>query len=286
MKKRKCWINAIGLSIVCMLFVQHSSAQTIKDQKHLEELYAKDVYSINKYFDPNSDTYYYLTRIKHLNPSGDLVKLKTAFAAKPEGETGSEFAARTNALLAFNGSTARAKKSESGQVVKRWPTGIQIIDGVIKQELPRSSYTLGIKEDNTLVSYPPGIEAEAIIKDGTDNAISGFIPLIVDHQAVDESVRKVYRPYKEKHPRQVIAQYDNLDLVFLSCGGRGFDGEGMTIQDLINILEKEGVKFAFMIDGGGSVTVMAEGERVTKKIDKKGTIERARPNFLYVPSGN
>lgn len=282
--------------ILFNLIVQHSNAQKkipstsisevgdIHSSSPVKESFLGDnkIYSIKKYFDNKSETYCYLTRIKHIDAAGKLIKLRHALAGKEEGETGTEFAARMNCRLAFNGSTARNTKSSSGKVIKRWPTGIQIIDGTIEQEIPRSYYTLGIKADNRLVSYPPGTKAESMLEDGADNALSGFIPLIENHLPVSESVMSVYASHKNKHPRQIVAQYDNLDLLFLSCGGRGIDGKGMTAEEVINVLKEEQVKFAFMIDGGGSVTVVADGRLITKKIDNHGTEERARPNFLYI----
>jgi len=239
-------------------------------------------YSYKRKYDKASNTFYYLTHINHKDTAGNLIKLHHGFAGDPVGETGSEFAARMNCLLVFNGSTAHSTESPSGEVIQRRPTGIQIIDGEIVQELPRSYYTLGIKADNQLVSYPPGTTAAEMLADGANDVLSGFIPLIEDHSPVPDFVKSVYAGGSDKHPRQVIAQYDNLDILFLSCGGRGIDGEGMTADEVINILKEEGVKFAFMVDGGGSVTVVVEGERITKKIDYGGTTERPRPNFLYV----
>lgn len=80
----------------------------------------------------------------------------------------------------------------------------------------------------------------------------------------------------------MIAQLDNLDLLILSCGGRGFDGEGMTAEDMIRILLENKVKFAVNLDGGGSVSTVIRGELITKKIDNQGTEDRPRSNFLYI----
>lgn len=86
------------------------------------------------------------------------------------------------------------------------------------------------------------------------------------------------------HPRQVIAQYENGDLLFFSCGGRGYDGAGMTAADVIRILQElQGrIRFAHNLDGGGSVTTVIYGDQITKKIDGRGTLNRLRPTFLYV----
>ena len=56
----------------------------------------------------------------------------------------------------------------------------------------------------------------------------------------------------------------------------------MTAKDLIRILNEMDVKFAYNLDGGGSVSTIINGERITKQIDKNGTEDRLRPNFLYI----
>lgn len=75
-----------------------------------------------------------------------------------------------------------------------------------------------------------------------------------------------------------------MDIMYLSCGGRGFDGAGMKISDVIRILKgfKEDVMFAYNLDGGGSTTTVIYGDQITKKIDKKGTEDRTRANCLYI----
>lgn len=236
----------------------------------------KDFFDVECAYDIESSTYYFLTQINHKDKNGKLIKLKHAHSIKEKGETVREFAQRVNCTLAFNASTMRAV--DDG--IK--PNGVQIIDGDIIQNIKTTAYTLGIKDNNLLVAYKPGVNIHDILKDGVNDALTAFGPLIEDYRTVSDEVLKIRGNYSEKHPRQVIAQLGNLDLLFLSCGGRGFDGEGMTAQDVIRILQQHEVKFAYMLDGGGSVSTVVNGELITKKIDKNGTAERLRPNFLYI----
>lgn len=236
-----------------------------------------NTFKVERLFDKESATHYYLTRINHKDKNGNIIKLQHAHSDKENGETVREFAKRMNCTLAFNASTQR--KMEAGT---RKPSGVQIIDGKIIQDISSTAYTLGIKDNNELLTYKPGIKAKDILKDGTNNALTAFVPLIEDYKPVADEVLGIRPNFIVKHPRQIIAQFDNLDIVFLSCGGRGFDGEGMTATDLIRILQGLKVRFAFMLDGGGSTSTIVNGELITKKIDKKGTEERLRPNFLYI----
>ena len=236
---------------------------------------AKGNFTVNKYFDPQSATYYFLTRIKHKDSNGKIIKLRIAHANKEQGETVRLFAQNEGCALAFNASTQR----EVPTGIR--PQGVQILGGKVIYDLTTTAYTLGIKDNNELIAYEPSLRAEALVKKGVNNALTAFGPLIENSSTVSAELMKLRANYSERNPRQVIAQFANMDLIFLSCGGRGFDGEGMTAEDVVRILHTHGVKFAYMLDGGGSTSTVVNGELLTKKIDENGTTERLRPNFLY-----
>lgn len=233
-----------------------------------------------KRFDFISRTYYFITRVRQKDQDGNLLKLRHAQAKTDAGETVPDFARRMgNPLVAINASMGLSDQP-SGVTL---PTGVQIIDGDIIHDRPRNKrHTLGIKDDNKLIFYPPNTAGQDILDDDTSDALTAFTALIVDHTPVDPDIMTWVGNYVVKHPRQSIAQTNNLDLLLLSCGGRGYGGEGMLAEDLIRILSEHDVRFAFMLDGGGSTSTVINGELITEKIDGQGTKDRARPNFLYV----
>lgn len=239
--------------------------------------------TIEKKYDCQSRTVYYLTYIPHKDDLDKILKLDMAMSISTAGETVLDFSRRMNTpLLAINASQG-IPNLEPGHVQA---AGIQIVDKKIIRDIPYKAYahTLGIKDNNELLYFKPGIRAAEMFATGVNHALCGFIPLIIDHEPVGDEFLNILGGIQQPHPRQVIAQFDNLDLLILSCGGRGYDGEGMTGSDIIRVLEDEEqkVKFAFMLDGGGSVTTVINGEVITKKIDKKGTVLRPRGNFLYI----
>lgn len=268
------------LFAVCFLVAAGSTAQEVTPDDQQEWAFAKYL-TISKQYDPASNTTYYLTRIKHKDDEGNIIKLHTQFANREEGETARTFAIRNQTAVAINASQGLNLPSDLKQ-----PTGIQIIDGEIVQDLPATSYTLGIKDNNELLAYAPGTKAQDILDDGTYTALTAFYPLIENYEWVSDEVLAIRGNSAVKHPRQVIAQFDNLDLLIFCCGGRGFDGEGMTAKEVMKILKDLGVKFAFNLDGGGSTSTVIKDQLITKKIDNKGTRERLRPNFLYVMEDN
>lgn len=266
--------------IICTLFVfGNCNATDNVDAGNNTPSFA-DNYEVTRHYDRESNTYYYLTRIKHKDQNGNIIRLQHAISNRQEGETVRSFAIRMNSAIAINASMGLDNLPPN----TRQAAGIQIVDGKIIQELqtryPR--YTLGIKKNNEIISYEPNITATQILEDGAINALTIFIPLILDHEKVSADIIKLVGNSAVKHPRQVVAQYDNLDLLFLSCGGRGFDGDGMTAEDLMRILKELNVRLALNLDGGGSVSTVIGDELITKKIDSNGRAERLRPNFLYI----
>lgn len=243
--------------------------------------YFGNKYEYELHYDAPSNTSYYLTRIHHLDAYGQVVKPQLAHTIKKEGETVREFANRTNSTLAFNASTQI--KYEDDKQRADMPSGVAVVKGNIINNSPRNKrYTLGIKENNELIVFAPGTTAQEIIDDGVENAVTAFVPLILNHQPVSDKIINYVGNLKVKHPRQVIAQFDNLDILFLTTGGRGFGGDGMTAEDMIRILTKLNVKFAYNLDGGGSTSTVINGKFINWKMDKHGTKERKRPTFLYV----
>lgn len=263
----------------CVLLLVGCKTESIPDDK--SEWAFAEYLTITKEHDAASNTTYYLTRIKHKDKDGNIIKLRTQFANRTEGETTRTFAIRNNTAVAINASQGLELPDNVRQ-----PAGIQIIDGEIVQDLSATSYTLGIKDNNELLVYAPGTTAQDILDDGTNTALTAFYPLIENHEWVSDEVLAVRGNSAVKHPRQVIAQFDNMDLLIFSCGGRGYDGDGMTAKEMMRILKDLGVKFAFNLDGGGSTSTVIKDQLITKRIDNNGTRERLRPNFLYVMENN
>ena len=176
---------------------------------------------VERHFDTKSNTNYFLVTIKNKDHNGKLLKLKHAHTTKKAGESVLEFSTRMgNPMIAINGSQTSTTNGKIEAIDK------QIVNGEIIQDERKSyyAYTLGIKDNNELSAFKKEISATEILSRGVTNALSGFVPLIENHKAVPASVLEGTKAIQKKHPRQVIAQFDNLDLVVLSCGGRGYAG--------------------------------------------------------------
>lgn len=228
-----------------------------------------------KYFDEISQTSYYLTKIPYLDHEGKIIKLKHGFP-KNDLETAREFSSDNNTTFTANASVFNTTTNKI--------LGIQITDGEIIHSTPHpTSYTLGIKKDNTLIATPPDVTAEELIEQEVYNALTGFFPIIENGIPVSENLYSSASPNAlVKNPRQVIAQNNNKDTFFITVQGRGIDGEGMTYSDLIRICESLNINFAYNLDGGGSIQTVVRGGLLNNPIDANGMKERKVADFIYI----
>src|SRR5690554_2127477 len=121
------------------------------DRTSFEESPYYENVKVTKHFDEISETTYYLTLIKNKDEDGNFIKLKHGVMPK-NPVTIREFANNTHATVATNASWTVGQRVFSGVTIK---------DGVVLEYTPNTEpyrHTLGIKEDNTLVSYPPNFD--------------------------------------------------------------------------------------------------------------------------------
>ncbi|MEX6015155.1 phosphodiester glycosidase family protein [Mammaliicoccus sciuri] len=236
------------------------------------------------------DTTYYITHIPHLDSQGNIIKLKRGLYGnnpnKPAHMTPSEFARKTKATFVSNASTGSGSQLKlHGQQLYEG----QILDSVKGDEYPalNDRWTLAIGDDNTLTSFPPDVQASEIRNKGYNNTVSGFGPIISDGKIIvkdgDYSPNTIV-----SHPRQVIAQLPNKDLIFFSCDGRENNThtmveKGMTLKEVAEtLLDHYDIQFAYNMDGGGSTASVVRSHKLNRSMDENKTTERKVLDFLYV----
>lgn len=236
------------------------------------------------------DTTYYITHIPHLDSQGNIIKLKRGLYGnnpnKPAHMTPSDFARKTKATFVSNASTGSGSQLKlHGQQLFEG----QILDSVKGDEYPalNDRWTLAIGDDNTLTSFPPDVQASEIRNKGYNNTVSGFGPIISDGKIIvkdgDYSPNTIV-----SHPRQVIAQLPNKDLIFFSCDGRENNThtmveKGMTLQEVAEtLLDHYDIQFAYNLDGGGSTASVVRSHKLNRSMDENKTTERKVLDFLYV----
>ncbi|OEF99952.1 hypothetical protein BHF71_07075 [Vulcanibacillus modesticaldus] len=178
-----------------------------------------------------------------------------------DGETTSEAAKRTGAILAING--GGFWRTQEGKIA---PLGITVVDGKIKTfySSPKLSF-VGFNDGGQLIGGKFTSEKEIV-----DNKIlqgSSFVPILL------QDGKKVEIPSdwaNTKHPRTIVGNFSNGELLFIVIDGRreGWSS-GVTLEEVQDKLLSFKVKDAFNLDGGGSSTFYYDGKVLNKPSDGK-----------------
>lgn len=150
--------------------------------------------------------------------------------------------------------------------------GITIINGEILkstgvEQFNDEQYVLGITKDGDMRAYI-NTSAEDILKAGSVYALTGFVPLIQDGNAVGDPVLAVCPHYNVRHPRQIIGVLADGNYFTFCCDGRTDGENGMTLKECINTMTSDlNVAFAFNLDGGGSTQSAVGKKQINRVID-------------------
>lgn len=166
------------------------------------------------------------------------------------------------------------------------PDGLLIQNGTAIQEGPSATIsgckplTIDFQGD---LGFAEADAASAGLS-GIVSAVCGFLPIVVDHQAVSEAEWGSIPSYAEKAQRQIIGQYENGDYAIVTCEGRRFGAsEGWTIPEAQALCLKLGLKFAYNLDGGGSTGTMVDKKQLNTVYE--GPTGRKVPTFILFNGG-
>lgn len=234
---------------------------------------------------------YYLIRIPKYTVDGSRFKPKVAITSADGAVSGSKisalnYAKRENTVFTmnaglFNTSTLRPQ----GQTIieGRSMTNSPMTDDMGSPISDDECYPLCIDGAGDLSApYERSVDTAKMIADGVKYAVTGWGQFIENFAKCDSS------KYNEivhagTYIRQCIGQFDNGDY-FVCTVNKGRNGiasndEGMTYDQLANLLISKGVKFAYSLDGGGSCETVI-GQRQINPI-YEGTAGRAVPTVIY-----
>lgn len=190
-----------------------------------------------------------------------------------DGETPSEAAQRTGAILAVNG--GGYWKTKEG---KKAPLGITVVDGKIVTfyDEPKLSF-VGFDTNGHLVGgkYTSREEVEK------DHILQGssFVPTLL------QDGKKTAIPSdwaNTKHPRTIVGNFSNGELLFIVIDGRRTGwSTGVTLEEVQDKLLSFKVKDAFNLDGGGSSAFYYNGKVLNKPSD--GKERKVTSNLVIMP---
>lgn len=210
----------------------------------------------------------------------DATVLRSAFAQNAFGtnitEDTSDIAADNDAVLAVNGDYYGFRD-----------TGIVIRNGVAyRDEGAREG--LAIYRDGTVEVYDEtATSADELVAAGVWQTLS-FGPAILEDGQVVEGIEDVEvdtnvgnHSIQGNQPRTAVGVVDTNHLVFVVVDGRspGYSA-GVTLTGLAGILQDLGATTAYNLDGGGSSTMVFDGELVNQPAGRGG--ERGVSDILYI----
>lgn len=183
--------------------------------------------------------------------------------------------------LAINGGVFSTSQWMGTADAPNKPLGLLIQNGVALQ----SGYAYSVSnlrkpltiDSNGDLSYTDNDpDAPSLISDGIISAVCGFGAIIDNFVAVDYS----YIPDgTNNHQRQIIGQFGNGDYAIVTCEGRSNNhSDGWTMDEAVSICQKIGLKFAYVLDGGGSTETVI-GQKQLNTI-YENTTGRIVPTFI------
>jgi len=210
----------------------------------------------------------------------DATTLRSAFAHNEFGtnivEDTSAIAADNDAIFAINGDYYGFRSS-----------GIVIRNGVVFRDEGAREGLAFYRDGHVEVYDETSTTAQELVDAGVWNTLS-FGPSLLDDGKIAAGIDDVEvdtnfgnHSIQGAQPRTAVGVIDDNHLVFVVVDGRspGYSA-GVTMTGLAEIMQGLGAKTAYNIDGGGSSTMVFDGQLVNDPLGK-GT-ERGTSDILYI----
>lgn len=192
----------------------------------------------------------------------------------PKGnlETATSFSNRHDYSLVLNASTFNMELKEL--------RGVIIHNGIVVQEEKNTINRpyLVIFKDGSIGHVPAEVSAEDMIKMDVTESFIGFFPIVLNKKDCFNQFEDLYPFSKDAlNPQQIIFQKNN-DIGFLTTNGRLDNEPGISVSQTIDLLIDNDVDFAYLLDGGGSTSLVVENET----LNKLNTPQRSVADFIAV----
>ena len=202
--------------------------------------------------------------------------LKTAFAKSIYGknvvDTTSNIASSVSAILAINGDYYGIQ--QKGYVLK---------NGEIFRNTSNNREDLVIYKDGSWkIINENDISLEELVEDGAYNILS-FGPALIENGKISVSESDEVGKAKASNPRTAIGIIDDNHYVFVVSDGRTSISEGLSLYELATIMEDLDCRIAYNLDGGGSSTMVFNGNVINNPTTGGNRIkERSVSDIVYI----
>ncbi len=202
--------------------------------------------------------------------------LKAAFANDTYGKNvtaaTSEIAEDHQAVLAINGDYYGVQ--ESGYVIR---------NGIVYRDTSNGKDLLCVYADGTMkIVNSDDKTAEELVEEGVWQAFC-FGPALLEDGEIQVTASDEVGKAMASNPRTAIGMIDKNHFVFVVSDGRTDDSEGLSLYELAQFMDKLGVKTAYNLDGGGSSTMVFNGEVINNPTTTGNHIkERGVSDIVYI----
>ncbi|MBR0163427.1 MAG: phosphodiester glycosidase family protein [Lachnospiraceae bacterium] len=233
----------------------------------------------------DDDTSIVITKVREYNTDiyiadilvSDVSALRSAFAEGTYGrnvkEDTSDIAASNDAVLAINGDFYGSRTQ-----------GYVIRNGVLYRDSADSDAEgLALFADGGFAMYRESeIPAADLLAQGAVQAWSFGPALLADGEIAVTENEEVGRAMAS-NPRTAIGFVSDLHYVFVVSDGRTSESTGLSLSELAKVMRSVGVTDAYNLDGGGSSTLVFQGEVLNHPTTNGRRVdERAVSDIIYI----
>ncbi len=202
----------------------------------------------------------------------DIAYLKTAFADNTYGRNvkakTSDIAAVQNAIFAINGDYYGFR--DNGYVLR---------NGVIYRDSASENEALVIDQNG---NFSIAAESEVSLASLSENwQVLSFGPALINNSEIMVDSSSEVGQAKESNPRTAIGQISAGHYLVIVSDGRTDESEGLSLLQLAQEFQERGCTIAYNLDGGGSSTMVFNGEVVNNPTDGRSIAEREVSDIVY-----
>ena len=206
----------------------------------------------------------------------DGTSILSAFANNTYGrnitDTTSDMAEENNAVLAINGDYYGAR--QSGYVIR---------NGVVYRNQGNNGEDMVISKDGTLSFISESdTTTDSLIQKQAWQVLS-FGPVLVENGQIAVTENDEVGMAMASNPRTAIGTVAKNHYLFVVSDGRTSESAGLSLYELANFMKSLGATNVYNLDGGGSSTMVFQGEVVNNPTTNGNNIsERAVSDILYI----
>ena len=206
----------------------------------------------------------------------DGTSILSAFANNTYGrnitDTTSDMAEENNAVLAINGDYYGAR--QSGYVIR---------NGVVYRNQGSNGEDMVISKDGSLSFISESdTTTDSLIQKQAWQVLS-FGPVLVENGEVAVTENDEVGMAMASNPRTAIGTVAKNHYLFVVSDGRTSESAGLSLYELANFMKALGATNVYNLDGGGSSTMVFQGEVVNNPTTNGNKIsERAVSDILYI----